>query len=253
MFSVQTNQRGFTLVELAIVMIIIGLLLGGVIKGQELIQNAQISSLASTAKDYEAAYHTFTDRYAAMPGDMRNAAARIPGCSTSAVCVDAGGNGDGTLGVVATNWSRNDQSTITSEPTQFWVHMGLADMVDGLSLENSQTWGAVYPASKLGGGFQALQANQNVNNSGASDYSYARGVYVILRLPPTGDAHPNNLGEAVLNPGQYAMIERKIDDEIPNDGRVISDNAGNLCWDGPTGVIQESEKQTICLTGFKIK
>ena len=159
------NQGGFTLVELAIVMIIIGLLLGGVLKGQELIQNAQMSKLISTAKDYEAAYHTFTDRYAAMPGDIRNAGARIPGCTASTVCVGAGGgDGDGVLGIVTTNWSRDDQSDVESEPTQFWVHMGLADMVNGLSLENSQTWGAVYPASVLGGGYQLLQANETGDN-----------------------------------------------------------------------------------------
>ncbi len=74
------GQRGFTLVELAIVMIIIGLLIGGVLKGQELISNAQVSASAAQVKATEAGISTFQDAYGAIPGDMVSPATRIPNC-----------------------------------------------------------------------------------------------------------------------------------------------------------------------------
>ena len=66
----QTSQAGFTLVELAIVMIIIGLLIAGVLKGQELIGNARVTSTVAQIKAIDAATSTFKDTYAALPGDM---------------------------------------------------------------------------------------------------------------------------------------------------------------------------------------
>ena len=72
------REAGFTLVELAVVMIIIGLLIGGILKGQELIANAQITGTASSVKGIDAATTTFRDTYAAMPGDLTNASTRLP-------------------------------------------------------------------------------------------------------------------------------------------------------------------------------
>ena len=76
------GQAGFTLVELAIVMIIIGLLIAGVLKGQQLITNAQIAATVAQVKAFDAATTSFKDMYAAMPGDMSTAAslARLPNC-----------------------------------------------------------------------------------------------------------------------------------------------------------------------------
>ena len=83
------EEAGFTLVELAIVMIIIGLLIGGILKGQELIANAQITGTASCVKGIDAATTTFRDTYAAMPGDMTNAGTRLPNCAV-APCTNTG-------------------------------------------------------------------------------------------------------------------------------------------------------------------
>jgi prepilin-type N-terminal cleavage/methylation domain-containing protein len=63
-------QGGFTLVEIAIVLVIIGLLLGGILKGQELITSARVRNLADQASAVQAAYYGFVDRYHAIPGDM---------------------------------------------------------------------------------------------------------------------------------------------------------------------------------------
>ena len=89
------EQKGFTLVELAIVMIIIGLLIGGVLKGQELINNAQVTSTITSIKGLDAAINTFEDMFSSFPGDMANPQSRLPSCLATTPC---GSAADGTLG-----------------------------------------------------------------------------------------------------------------------------------------------------------
>src|ERR1700732_4041122 len=88
-------QAGFTLVELAIVMIIIGLLIAGVLKGQALINNARVTSTVAQNKAIDAAISTFRDTYASLPGDLVNPAARLPNCLAAPCVAAVAGNGDG--------------------------------------------------------------------------------------------------------------------------------------------------------------
>jgi len=64
-----TSQAGFTLVEIAIVMVIIGLLIGGVLKGQSMIREAKVKRVVKTADELRAATMTFYDKYGMYPGD----------------------------------------------------------------------------------------------------------------------------------------------------------------------------------------
>src|SRR5713101_1352996 len=72
----KNRQQGFTLVEIAIVLVIIGLLLGGILKGQEMITQAKIKNVIADFSGVSAAYHGYQDRYRAIPGDDPNAATR---------------------------------------------------------------------------------------------------------------------------------------------------------------------------------
>src|SRR2546430_13048603 len=72
----KSRQQGFTLVEIAIVLVIIGLLLGGILKGQEMITQAKIKNVIADFSGVSAAYHGYQDRYRAIPGDDPNAATR---------------------------------------------------------------------------------------------------------------------------------------------------------------------------------
>ena len=82
------KQSGFTLIEIAIVVVIIGLLLGGVLKGQEMIRNARAHNVAAQGAAIKAAVLGFSDRYRALPGDYKKATTNIPGLVTA-------DNGDG--------------------------------------------------------------------------------------------------------------------------------------------------------------
>src|SRR6478752_1864190 len=93
-----SNQKGFTLVELVIVMTIIGLLIGGVLKGQELIVNARVASAANMINAMTAANTTFKDMYGGLPGDISGD--KIPACEGNAACNTRGNGGynDGKIG-----------------------------------------------------------------------------------------------------------------------------------------------------------
>lgn len=116
------KQAGFTLIELAIVLVIIGLLLGGVLKGQELITQGKIKNVIADFNGITAAYYGYQDRYKAIPGDDAGATARWGAAVNS-------GNGDGSL---AGNWNANVAApAATDESSLFWQHLRLAGFVGG--------------------------------------------------------------------------------------------------------------------------
>ncbi len=115
------KQKGFTLVEIAIVLVIIGILLGGVLKGRELIQNAKISSLGKSVDEIRAAYNAYQDRYRAYPGDDKKVDKHI----SSLAATDAG-NGNGRI-EGAWYWTKDD----TPESRKIWKHLRAAGFISG--------------------------------------------------------------------------------------------------------------------------
>jgi len=126
----KAKQTGFTLVEIAIVLVIIGLLLGGILKGQEMITQAKIKNIVNDFNGVTAAVNSYQDRYRALPGDDINAAGRWSGA--------AKGNGNGQFGTPAT--PANMYNTILTaapadaeETNSFWWHLRLAGFVGGVT------------------------------------------------------------------------------------------------------------------------
>jgi len=106
----KSKQSGFTLVEIAIVLVIVGLLLGGVLKGQELITSGKAKSLFADKSAIQTAYNTYNDRFRAIPGDDGAASTRFSGLAcgvagataSTAAAVCANGNGNGSITGVGT-------------------------------------------------------------------------------------------------------------------------------------------------------
>jgi prepilin-type N-terminal cleavage/methylation domain-containing protein len=115
------KQAGFTLVEIAIVMVIIGLLLGAVLKGQAMITNARAKNIENAFNGIAAAIYSYQDRYNALPGDDDKADRFTDIADCTSLC----GNGDGTVGGVF------DSDTDNQESRLFWLHLRNAGLVAG--------------------------------------------------------------------------------------------------------------------------
>ena len=120
----KAKQAGFTLVEIAIVLVIIGLLLGGILKGQEMITQAKIKNVVNDFNGITAAVNSYQDRYRAMPGDDLGATARW----TTGAVISGGGNGQ-----IAGLYNAPIATPYTSamESNLFWWHLRLAGFVGG--------------------------------------------------------------------------------------------------------------------------
>jgi prepilin-type N-terminal cleavage/methylation domain-containing protein len=120
------TQTGFTLVEIAIVLVIIGLLLGGILKGQEMITQAKIKNVVADFSGISAAYYGYQDRYRAIPGDDPCAGAPATGFTCAERWSGAtSGNGNGqVLGLY-------NSTTVTDESRLWWDHLRRAGFVAG--------------------------------------------------------------------------------------------------------------------------
>lgn len=139
----QNKQKGFTLIEIAIVMVIIGLLLGGVLKGQELINNAKIKGVYSLKDQMAAAFHTYYDRYNAFPGDDPNADANL------GTGVANNGNGNGLVGGGPQFYCSNTDQ----ESCNAFLHLRAANLISGSGDTN--------PKSPFGGSVVVTDGNYN--------------------------------------------------------------------------------------------
>ena len=138
-----TKQKGFTLVEIAIVLVIVGLLIGGVLKGQEMITNAKLKRIESDNAGMAAAMFSYQDRYLQLPGDDGNATTRfnvyfdVAPTGQGWVAGEADGDGDGVIGD-GDDWQTVIQGTApwtagtsAEETSKFFGHLRAAGLIPG--------------------------------------------------------------------------------------------------------------------------
>ena len=190
----QLRQKGFTLVEIAIVLVIVGLLIGGVLKGQEMITNAKLKRIESDHAGLAAAMFSYQDRYLQLPGDDSNAQGRftIYGATTD------NGDGDGVIGL-GTDWDLPASTAWgvgTQETLKFFAHLRASGLVPGSPTDSTR------PTNAYGGqiGVQdgSLLISGHVTIFGAIDGPIARIVETRLddTDPSTGRIQSNEVGDA---------------------------------------------------------
>lgn len=245
--KVQKKQAGFTLVELAVVMIIIGLLIGGVLKGQELIANAQITATVAQLKGVDASVSTFRDTYAASPGDMLTATTRLPNC-TAAPCIN--GDGDGFLENTPNNAAQ------VGEEVAFWAHLSAADLIAGIKNSTIVAFGEQLPSAPVGGGLVVGFTATGAITGRTGTANGRSGTYLVIRaIPSTAAAAATPL----MSASQASRIDRKMDDGSPNGGTVLAiGSAGGAVVNcasaaGPTGFYNEALDGTSCSLAIRIQ
>lgn len=266
------KSKGFTLVELAIVITIIGLLIGGILKGQEMINNAKVTATIAQVKSYQAATQTFMDRFDNLPGDMPVALTKLPGCTAANYCVN--GNGDGRVG--QPNSSATLMQTGTSatqnrfETTQFFKHLAMADLISGINPSAnpaSPVWGRTHPSAPIAGGWNVTQISGAISPFAGLNWN-PTGLHLRLQNVASGSSAyastgacnlgtTGNLCEPVeaISPRDAAGIDRKIDDGRALTGSVFSDDRGggtSPCENFGTTGYNETVTSRQCLMYFRI-
>lgn len=196
----QIRQAGFSLVELGVAIIVIGLLLGLVVKGGEMIENARISSTVMQVKSYQSAVDSFRSQYKAWPGDFGQAAAQIAGCAV-------GTDGDGNGAVAAAAAGANDRAGVSLvtgiEATNVWTHLRCSGLAPSLPAGAVWAFGSQLPAASVAGGFEM----------------YYRNTAHVFRLSGQLSATALVAGQGV--DGYVALaLDRKMDDGIFAAGAV---------------------------------
>lgn len=181
------KQKGFTLVEIAIVLVIVGLLIGGVLKGQEMITNAKLKRIESDNAGIAAAMFSYQDRYLQLPGDDDGADQRFSlytdGVNDPAAA-DINGNSNGSI---EGTWV----AAANEETANFWKHLRAAGLIPGGGDDDTQ------PTNAYGG------------NIGLRDGSLLIAGHVTIFGSIEGPI--------------ASIIEARLDDGSPATGRIQSD------------------------------
>ncbi len=187
-------NAGFSLVELAIVLVVIGLMIGGVLKGQQLIESARLKSILSQLNEFRLATGVFIDRFGGLPGDYEYAQEHIHSSLQN-------GNGNGII--------EGPGLQTGSEAQQYWMHLSMAQLISfsGNGNEHKDGFGNYAPSSRLGGGY-------TVTYHPRDDMP---GHWYLL-----GDANNGQGDGALLTPQQALSLDQQTDTGMPTSGRVRS-------------------------------
>lgn len=214
-----STQRGFTLVEIAVVLVIIGLLLGAVLKGQELIENSRVKNAVNDINSIRAAAYGYLDRYKALPGDD-GPVATLTSRGSNWTAITVGGNRDGAIGAGA-----NPFAAPTGEHLGFWQHLRAAGFLTGAASDT---------------GFAALPKNAFGGQTGLASLTTQLG-------------NLNNRAICMSQVGGKAAtaLDNQLDDGRPNTGAVRSTlqaGAGNTAPGAAATTYSEDQRYTVCAT-----
>jgi prepilin-type N-terminal cleavage/methylation domain-containing protein len=227
------QKEGFTLIELSIVLVIIGLLVGGVLVGQDMIKAAELRALISQIEKYNTAINTFQNKYNAKPGDITAKAAGQAaqfGLSYETILGGNVGHGDGN-GLI--EGGAAGATNLVGETLYLWKHLGEANLVDGSygivgssAPDSPDTTGT--PSGAVTNVQQSLPASKLKPAGSIVVYSEASfNYYQVTPITGITTAGAYSFGGSGMTPVQAYNIDAKIDDGAPMTGTVLARALGN--------------------------
>jgi len=214
------GEQGFTLVELAVVMIIIGVLIGGILKGQEMVENARLTSTAGDMERFGAAYNSFLDQYNTQPGDMSNAAARLADCGVYNACQNGGGNG--VIDISVGEGPGNDEGTFFFGQL---LAAGLISGMDGSDNGAAPAFAVTNPTAPVGGGFKVGDARDGVQANTFTAANMRARPHIVL----DGAIGNTAAGTGLIIGSQAERIDLRLDDGNPQVGVIMGVNQNGSC------------------------
>ncbi len=221
-----TKEQAFSLVELAIVLVVLGLLVGGVLSGQSLIRASELRSVSTEYQRYTTAVGSFRDKYFALPGDMSNAV------SFWGNTITGNGNGDGLIGNTATAIGAA-AATTSNEISNFWQHLASAQLVEGsytVVANTTMTPGTNNPRAKIASaGWNVAHlgtvgvngvSSPDANNTDPAATTFFAGTYGNVFLLGSGTSSILPVG--IFKAEEAWNIDTKMDDGRPDQGSVTT-------------------------------
>lgn len=226
-----TFLKGFSIIELSIVLIIIGFIIAGIVIGQSLVAHAKIVSVTNDMSNFRASILSFKDYYDQLPGDMGNARNYWPDC-TDDLDNPCNGNNNGKI-----DW---DIAANIQEDFRAWQHLSLSGMIAGgytgldaiSGMPHNFMLGVNIPASRYeNAGYRILYPNP-------TDEAYGKSGHVIILASIVS---AGNLTGSVMPPLEARAVDVKIDDGDPDEGNLItlrgSDVDSSKCLTGTNKVM----------------
>lgn len=239
MLSPQPHIRGFSLVEIAVVLVIIGLLTGGVIGGRNLLQASRLRSIGTEAEQFVTAVGNFRTQYEALPGDYAKATrvwgtATCPGTASqgSTTIATCDGNGDGVI-------------SYDNESFRIWQHLANGNFIEGTYSgvlgNNGYWWSSVAsnsPVARFSDGvvWSASQADNTAGSFSGRFFRYDLGNFLHIGKIVSGSWNY----DAFLMPLEAWNLDQKLDDGMPGTGKVLGSVVAN-CTTAATGLDYTAE------------
>ncbi len=229
-----SKREAFSLVELSIVLVILGLLTGGILAGQSLIRAAELRSISSDIQRYQTAVRTFQDKYMALPGDMRNAVrfwTAQTGATTDGVNAACAALTTAATGQATCNGDGNGQISTTGaalphEIFRAWQHLANAGLVEGnysgISGGGVSGYHAVIntncPASKLSPGGFSFGFYHGIISANADRFDGDYGNVMYFGAQQTD----YTLYGGIIKAEEMWNLDTKLDDGKPATGKIVS-------------------------------
>lgn len=217
------SNSGFTLVEVAMVIVVAAFIIGMSLQAVELIRMARVKATASQIKEIKSVTDMFWDKYNALPGDIQNPSNFLSNCA-AAPCSTNGDNAVDANNRVSLNNNPADDPTGT-EGERFFLHLRAADMYTKINPANGAVWGGFYPETPIRG--NGITAGSYLVNPGAAfggtivdNTNLPLGLY--LNIQGGTPAAPT----AEIDADYVAAIDRALDDGTPDRGIMRGKTGG---------------------------